>query len=99
LENIKKTVSDASTGYNMYTVPSDISEKMLKKILKEDIFEEKILPKERKDMECCNLGSPDLEGYYYDKNGNIYLEPGLQFHLKIKYFQELFRNKSKINGT
>jgi hypothetical protein len=99
LENNEKITSDVSIGYSMYTIPSNIPEKMLKKILKEDIFEEKILSKERKDMEYCNLGSPDLEGYYYDKDGNIYFEPGLQFHLKIKYFKELFRNKSKINGT
>jgi len=89
-----KSISDASCGYSMYTIPSNVTENMLKKIMKEDIFEEEILPKERKDMEYCNLGPFDLEGYYYDKDGNIYLEPGLQFHLKIKYFKKLYKKKN-----
>ena len=74
-------------GYSMYTIPSNIPEKHLKKITKEDIQNIELLSNEIKDMEYCNLSIQGLEGYFYDKNGNIYYEPGLQFKLKIKYFK------------
>jgi hypothetical protein len=96
LENKNNTISDASFGYSMYTIPSEVPENMLKKIVKEDLFELEILPKEIKDLEYCNLSKFDLEGYYYDKDGKIYFGPGLQFCLKIKYFNKLYKNK--ING-
>jgi hypothetical protein len=77
----------------MYTVPSDISREQLKTILPGDIEKLKLSPKEIRDMEFCNLGVEQLVGYYYDKNGNIYFEPGLQFTLKISCFKKLFSKK------
>ena len=94
MKNNKKTISDTSVGYSMYTIPSNVSENMLKKIMEEDILEIEILQKERKNMEFCNLVLSDLKGYYYDKEGNIYLKPGLQFHLRLKHFKKLFNKKN-----
>jgi len=93
LKNCKNTISEPSVGYSMYTIPSNVSENMLKKIMEEDIPEVEILQEEREGMEFCNLDLVGLKGYYYDKDGNIYFEPGLQFHLRIKHFQKLFNKK------
>lgn len=75
----------------MYTLPSNIQESMLLRITKEDLSELELLPKEIKNMEFCNLGTDELEGYYYDKEGNIYLDHTLRFYLKIKYFKKIYK--------
>jgi hypothetical protein len=88
----KSTISDVSTGYSMYTIPSDTPESELKKITESNIKEMKLSSKEIQEMGYCNLVTADLNGCYYDKCGNIYIKPGLQFTLRIKYFNKIYIN-------
>ena len=88
-------------GNSMYTITSNVPQNELWEIKKEDIADIKLLPKEIENMNFCNLDLNGLIGYYYDKNGNIYLETGIQFKLKIKDFGKIYKKnkKSKINVT
>jgi hypothetical protein len=85
---------DLSVGYNMYTVLSSINMSELKEITKDHLQELTLTNKEKECMELdCNLDKNDLEGKYFDKNGNIYYTIGKQinqFTLRIEYFKKIY---------
>ena len=82
-------------GNSMYTINSNVPQNELLEIKKEDIVGIKLLPKEIEDMKFCNLDLNGLIGYYYDKNGYIYLEAGIQFKLKINDFGRIYKKNKK----
>lgn len=69
----------------------------LYKIELNDIEKIKLLKKEKKALEFCNLTEEDLINKYYDKHGNIYYcldnNEIYKFDLMIKYFSDFFNEE------